>query len=135
MLVQEREKWGGSTTRPGAVGPATTFMSSGVSGSHERRSIKFCVHSGLSSGPRESASSLVSTVSPSSSSASSVSVVVPGGWPRRRRLSIRCSASKFWKPPWRACSQYVRYSVERNAIQPVSSQLKRVCCVVMSSHN
>ena len=50
--VQEREDWGGSTTGPGAAETAATFVDSGVSESHER-SIKFCVHSGVSSAVRE----------------------------------------------------------------------------------
>ena len=35
---------------------------------------------------------------------SSVSVVAPGGWSRGRRLSVRCSTSRVWKPLWRARS-------------------------------
>ena len=42
---------------------------------------------------------------------SSVSVEVPGGWSRGRRVSVRYSTSRVWKPPWRACSKFVRYSV------------------------
>ena len=38
---------------------------------------------------------------------SSVSVVVPGGWSRGRRLSVRWSTSRVWKPPWRARSKCV----------------------------
>ena len=37
------ERKGGSMTRSGAAETATTFMGSEVSGSHEGRSIKFCV--------------------------------------------------------------------------------------------
>ena len=52
--VQERQNWGGSTIRPGAAETAASFMGSGVSRSHERRSIKFCLrHSGVSSAVRE----------------------------------------------------------------------------------
>ena len=38
---------------PGAEKTAATFMGWGVSGSHERESINFCVHSGVSSVVRE----------------------------------------------------------------------------------
>ena len=31
---------------------------------------------------------------------------------RGRRLSIRCSISRVWKPPWRACFKFVKYSVK-----------------------
>ena len=48
--VQERERWSGSTTWSGAAKTASTFMGSG---SHERRTIKFFVHSGVSSAARE----------------------------------------------------------------------------------
>ena len=45
--VQEREDLGGSTTGPGAAETAASVMGSGVSGLHERRSIKFRLpHSG-----------------------------------------------------------------------------------------
>ena len=89
--VQERERRDGSTTGPMAAETAAIFMNSGISGSHERRSIKFCVHSGgdvsCKGAARMSLSSSVH-LPPSSS----VSVVVPGGW----------SSSGY--PPWRACS-------------------------------
>ena len=45
------------------------------------------------------------------SPSSSVSVAVPGSWSRGRRLSVRCSTSRVWKPPWRACSQCVQNTV------------------------
>ena len=60
-----------------------------------------------------------------------VSVVVPGGWSRGRRRSVRCSTSRVWKPMWGACSKCVRYFVEC----AVSSKFKGLCGVVMSSHN
>ena len=46
------------------------------------------------------------------SPSSSVSVVVSGGWSRGCRLLVRCSTSRVWKPPWRACFKFVRYSVK-----------------------
>ena len=52
--VQEREDWGGSTTRPGAAETAASFIGSGVIGSLERTSIKFHFrHSGVSSAVKE----------------------------------------------------------------------------------
>ena len=62
---------------------------------------------------KRAATSLVPRASLSSSASvfvsmflsSSVSVVVPGGWSRGRRLSVRCSTSNVWKTPWRARSK------------------------------
>ena len=52
--VQETKDWGGSATGPGAAGTAVSFMGSGVSGSLERRSIKFRLrHAGVSSAVKE----------------------------------------------------------------------------------
>ena len=42
----------------------------------------------------------------------SISVAVPGGWFRGRRLLVRCSTSRVWKPLWCARFKCVRYSVE-----------------------
>ena len=124
-----------------AAETAASFMGSGVSGSHERRSIKFRLrHSGLPSDVRE----LPLRSSPESvfvfarlrlSPPSSFSVVVRGGLSRGRRLSVRYSTSRVQKPPCRACSQCVRCSAKCDSIQPMSSLLKGLCCVVMSTHN
>ena len=125
--VQERQDWGGSTTGSGAAETAASVMGSGVSGSHEGRSIKFRLcYSGVSSAVRELPLRSSPKVSLSSSSTVSVfvcprlcpspssplPVVVPGGWSRGRRLSVRCFTSRIWKPPWRACFQFVRYYVK-----------------------
>ena len=90
-------------------------MGAGVSGSHERRSIKLCVHFGLSSAVRE----LPLRSSPEwvclrlrLPPSSFVSVVMPGGWSRGYWLSVWCSTSRVWKPPLRTCCKFVRYSVE-----------------------
>ena len=68
------------------------------------------------------------------SPSSSISVFVyprrvPGGWSRGRRLSVRCSTSTGWKPPWRACFKFVRYSVKCGELV-----VKRplLCCDVLS---
>ena len=41
-----------------------------------------------------------------------VSVLEPGDWSRRCRLSVRCSTSRVWKPSWREYFKFVRYSVD-----------------------
>ena len=127
--VQERESWVGSAKGPGAAETDSTFMVSGISGSHERRRLRLCVSLWGVVNYKGAASSLVPRVSLSSSS--SLTVVVPGGSSRERRLSVRCSTTKCWEPPWRAYSQCVRYSVECGLrLQPVSSR-PLLCCDVL----
>ena len=106
---------------------AVTFVGSDAIRSLERRSVKFCVSFWGVVSRKGVASSLVRRVSLPSSS--SVSVLVPGGWSRGRRLPVQGSIPKFCKPPWRACPQCVRCSVDCNSMQPVSSQLEDLCVV------
>ena len=121
-------------------------MGSGVSESHKRRRIKFRLrHSGMSSAVRElplrsspewvclrldclsSSVSVFARLHLRLSPSSSVPVVVPGGWSRGCRLSVRCSTSRVWKPPWRACFKFVLYSVKCGELVVKRSLL---CCDV-----
>ena len=103
-MFSESKRWSGSTNGPGAAETATSFVSSGVSGTHEKYQV------GCSLWGVVSAKGADSFLVPRVSLSSSISVVVPTGWSRGRCLSVRCSTS---------CKCAV--SVARNSIQPISA--------------
>ena len=100
---------------PEVAGAARTFMGIGVSGSHERRRLKFSVSLCGVVSCKGAASPLIFRVNLSSSS--SLSVVVPGGWSRGRQLSDvhRRSGDHRGMRVFSLCGRV------RNATRPVSS--------------